>query len=264
MTVTVTCPYYKVGKDVRRAVLSILAQTYEDLRLVVVNDGDPNPPWKYLDDIDDDRLVRFDLPKNRGRYFADAVIFEACQPDLWALQDADDWSEPERFATLAPLAEEYGSAFAPVWKWHGSRKTRVDKMMDAPADPTRLTGVARGYLSGVMSGELIVAAGGFHPGFRVGYDTYLGNMVKILGGWAVADDELYNRVVRSGSLTTSKNTKRGSALRNKATSERADLYRRACELYAAGADPGQAVRKSISAELADEVAVQAARLKGLL
>ena len=71
--ITVSMPYYACPATLGRAVESVLGQTHRDLTLVVVNDGDRRSPWPLLADIDDDRLVRFDLAENRGRYFADAI-----------------------------------------------------------------------------------------------------------------------------------------------------------------------------------------------
>ncbi len=58
--VAVSIPFYRCRALLRRAVVSILNQTYTNLILVVVNDGD-QPPWEVLDDIKDSRPFKFDL-----------------------------------------------------------------------------------------------------------------------------------------------------------------------------------------------------------
>jgi len=75
--VTVSLSYFQRKEQVRRATESILGQTYTNLTLIVVNDGDDDPPWDQLADIRDSRLVRFDLKSNHGRYFADAVVLNS-------------------------------------------------------------------------------------------------------------------------------------------------------------------------------------------
>ncbi len=72
-----TIPSYGAIQLLRRAVDSILAQTHRNLTLLVINDGNPTPLWPALADIDDARLVRFDMDTNRGRYFADGVAIAA-------------------------------------------------------------------------------------------------------------------------------------------------------------------------------------------
>src|SRR4051794_32338454 len=98
--VTVAIPYFQCKPSIGQAVESMLSQTHSALTLVVVNDGDPEPPWPALDHIHDPRLVRFDLPTNRGIYFANAVVLAATDDPYFVVQDADDWSEPQRIAQL--------------------------------------------------------------------------------------------------------------------------------------------------------------------
>src|SRR5437588_10894426 len=64
--VTACIPYFQTRRYIRRAVESLLKQTYHNLTVVVVNDGDPEPPWRELADINDRRLVRVSLPYNFG------------------------------------------------------------------------------------------------------------------------------------------------------------------------------------------------------
>ena len=97
-TVTVTMAHWGAQAWIARAVESIRAQTYPHWRLVIINDADPVPPWPLLGDhLSDPRIVTYDLPENRGRFFIDAVILAATPDPFWALQDPDDFSEPDRF-----------------------------------------------------------------------------------------------------------------------------------------------------------------------
>src|SRR5690606_4514374 len=97
-TVVVSIPCFGCHRYIARSVESILQQTYTDIQVVVVNDGDPRPPWEALSHIDDPRLVRFSLPENYGPYFAHAVVLAATSSPYFLVQDADDWSDPERIA----------------------------------------------------------------------------------------------------------------------------------------------------------------------
>jgi len=110
--VTVSLPYFDCRKYVRRAVESILGQSHRELMLIIVNDGDPDPPWEALSDITDSRIVRFDLATNHGRYFADSVVLAATTDQYFMFQDADDWSEATRIATLMEAVRRYHSSGA--------------------------------------------------------------------------------------------------------------------------------------------------------
>src|SRR5262249_32935231 len=84
--VTVSIPYYRCKPYIRKVVESILDQTHWELQLIVVNDGDDQPPWAELAHISDPRLVQFDLRANHGRYFADAVVLNAVDSPYFAVQ----------------------------------------------------------------------------------------------------------------------------------------------------------------------------------
>lgn len=264
-TVVVTMAFHGAHPWVRRAVDSILSQTRPDLLLVLVNDADPVPPWDLLADIDDPRLVRFDLPENRGRYFADAVIWEALRPALWALQDPDDASEPDRFERMVPLAQEYGAAFAPTLEHPEDMQnppTLMTQRLHEP--PGRVLRHHVGYGSGVLSGERIAAVGGFHPDLRVGFDTFLVNVAKLIGPWAAIDVPLQHKVRRAhGGLTGSPETGYGSELRRMTRDYLERAYVRARDAHHAGYPVADTWASDVRRSTRRAVTEQAERLRSL-
>jgi glycosyltransferase involved in cell wall biosynthesis len=278
-TVTVTMAHWGAQAWIARAVESIRAQTYPDWRLVIVNDADPVPPWPLLGDhLSDPRIVRYDLPENRGRFFIDAVILAATPDPLWALQDPDDFSEPDRFERMVPLAEQVGMAFAPsCWHHRGDDaiarrgqercpvlgcRTRIDaKRLDDPPDLERLVSHT-GYGSGVISTDRIRAVGGFHPDLTVAWDTYLMSACKVVGPW-VADvtKPLQHKTRRPGSLGRAPETKVGSPIRNAAWERRDRLYRDLVAAHQAGEDSARPVRDDIDPGLWQEVTWHAQQLR---
>lgn len=71
--VTASIAYFGCKAYIRRAVETLLNQSFREMRVIVVSDGDPEPPSGQLADIKDPRLVFYDLEKNFGPYFANAV-----------------------------------------------------------------------------------------------------------------------------------------------------------------------------------------------
>jgi len=262
-TITVTMPYHGSPTTIERAVSAVLTQTHDDLRLVVVNDGDTaTPPWPHLADIDDDRLVRFDLPCNRGRYFADAVTLAACDTEWFAVHDADDWCEPDWLARLLAAAEA-GSldAVFSAQVCHGlDGRTRIERVGRLDCAGPRLRFVASHH--GLYRTQALRRAGGYHPGFRVSYDTLVVNLMVLTGRAGAVDKPLYHRVARPGSLTTAETSGLGSP-------HRADSHARLAALYdaarAAGsaapvvADAPGALRRAVEREAA-RLALAAAAL----
>lgn len=264
MSVIVTMPYYKVGPLLRRAVESILNQTYQDWRLIIVNDADPEPPWQYIDDLNDPRIVRFDLKENRGRYFADAVIFEACQPEWWALADPDDVSYPKRFERMLDVAQDTGVAFGP-WKIHRINGTSYVSDKGLWEKPARYkVKYLGGYGPGLISGKRIRRAGGFHPGYRVAYDNLLLNLIRLTGPVSVTDEVMGAKFFRANSLTTSRRTGMRSSYRRRVHADRLALWQKAWDHYHKHGEVASVIRADIPRGLWREVQVQAARLRRLL
>lgn len=265
-TITVTMAFHGAHRWLRQAVESILAQTYEDWRLVIVNDADNESPWPYIAGIDDPRIIRFDMAQNRGRYFIDAVIFEALRPEFWALQDPDDHADPRRFELMLPIAKEHGAAFAPTWLYRrgDARAPIFDTagMLDAPVAHRIMHMV--GYGSGVIAGDRLRLIGGFHPGFRVAYDTWMMNALKLTGPWrAISDPPLQHKRKRPGGLTTSAETGLRSPHREAARARLNDLWRAAWDRHHRGLSVADVITGDIDDALAADVAVQAERLRAV-
>lgn len=250
MTVLVSMPVYRTPPELMdKAIRSILDQTFTDLVLVVVGDGEEAP---ISPGTGDDRLLSFTLPENRGRYFADAVAQAACPFDWWSPHDADDWSGPNRFADLWRRR-----ATGAVW----SAVNTAGKVYTLPnaLGPLRPRLHQTGYHIGLYSIDRIRAVGGYHPGYRVGYDTMFNALIRMTGEVAMSPKPMYYRARWPGSLTQSSRTGRNSALRNQAVFDLRRLYSKIFPVYESGRTDLLAgmITDNIPAALRDEVAHQA-------
>jgi hypothetical protein len=93
--VSVVLPVYNGAADVRRAIDSILSQTFRDLELIVIDDGSTDATPRILDEIADPRVRVFHqrncgLPETLNRAIA------LCRGYYVARQDHDDLSLPTR------------------------------------------------------------------------------------------------------------------------------------------------------------------------
>lgn len=251
-------PYFApTAPLVARAVRSILSQTHKDLRLVVVNDGGPKEVWKPLARFRDDRLVRFDLPVNRGRYYADAVTLAACDSEWWSPHDSDDWSERGRFAAL--LAHSQGcDVVLGGWTTRQSSGREVVKHPKFAPDDGRLRYQANHV--GLWRVEALRSIGGPHPDWRIAYDTLQVGLATRYLDVRTCPDVGYHHEVRPGSLSSSRETGIGSA-------ERAAVHRKRQRLWMGSRTMSvEGVRALLapSARTVEALAVDTERLRGLL
>lgn len=255
--VTISIPYWRSQSTIRRAVESALNQTVTDIEVVVVNDGDlTSPPWPALEGIDDPRLIRLDLPINRGRYFTDAVTLAGCRSTWWTIVDADDYLDPHHLANLL-AASEYADVVMADQIVHTRSAEKVESVStwDGTAKLAHHC-----HMGSLWRTSWLRQVGGPHPGYRVGYDSMLSCIAWMCGRVAVVRTPTYHRVRRQDSLTTSRATGWGSPARKEAIRQMSELLP---SLAAASPDPvavGDLVRATIADELANEVRLHAGRL----
>jgi len=98
--VSVVIPVFNGAEFVRQAIDSILLQTFEDLEVIVVDDGSSDGSAEILASIEDPRLTVISLPQNTGQNSAARNIGIArARGSLIATLDHDDLAHPERIAT---------------------------------------------------------------------------------------------------------------------------------------------------------------------
>jgi glycosyltransferase involved in cell wall biosynthesis len=210
-----------------RAVDSLLAQTYPWIRIVVINDGDPDPPWRELAHIGDPRLTRFELPSRMGPYFALELARQATPDPFFLIQDADDWSAPDRAKCLLDLLAERRADFT----ISAQPQFREGRSGESQILDVRWDGLAVGHdranfkidlhatseyryrapHHGLFRNEALQRVGGYYGGHFVSWDKFLLNMVVMTGRVAWTPQPLYYPLVRDSSLTFSKETGHRSA-----------------------------------------------------
>lgn len=91
----VTC-VYNAGEYLRPAVLSIVGQTYRNLDIIIVDDGSTDGCLDTITDLLDDKRIRVFRQANATRPVALNRALGLVQGEFYAIQDADDISEPTR------------------------------------------------------------------------------------------------------------------------------------------------------------------------
>ena len=94
--VSVIIPTYNREKLVPRAIQSVLDQTWQDLELIVVDDGSTDRTEQVVSGFTDDRIRYVRLDKNSGVSHARNIGIESAQCEYIAFQDSDDEWLPEK------------------------------------------------------------------------------------------------------------------------------------------------------------------------
>jgi hypothetical protein len=94
--VSVLLPVYNGRAHLREAVDSVLAQTFRDFELVIVDDGSTDASREVVESYADARIRLLAHDRNRGLPAALNTGLAAARGALVARQDQDDWSDPRR------------------------------------------------------------------------------------------------------------------------------------------------------------------------
>lgn len=140
--VAIMMPVYNGEKTLPLAIKSIEAQTYQNWKCYIVNDGSTDSTKEILDALTDPRFVVIHFNENKGRPIARQTSLDAAEGEYIAFLDADDIFHPEKLEKQVRILENhkdidlvscgnlcYGNNFTPV-SYRGLGKGIVQEYND--------------------------------------------------------------------------------------------------------------------------------------
>lgn len=116
--ISVIVPIYGVEAFLPKCLDSLLAQTYPNLDIILVEDGSPDQSGIICDRYaEKDQRIRVIHKKNGGVSSARNIGLAAATGDWIGWVDADDWIEPDMFAYLMENALRHQSDIAVCSRW---------------------------------------------------------------------------------------------------------------------------------------------------
>jgi glycosyltransferase involved in cell wall biosynthesis/SAM-dependent methyltransferase len=199
---SVILPTYNQAAYLPAAIASVLAQTYADFELVIVNDGSTDGTRAYLDSLTDPRVrvihqenARLPRALNRG--------FAAARGELWTWTSSDNLCEPMFLESLIaaldaqPRAVLAVSAFAWI-DGHGNLlRVTQDQDLSRRGFLARNPGVA----SFLYRREAAVLAGEYDPGLEGAEDWDFWQRLVAIGPAVYVPEVLYSYREHAQSMT---------------------------------------------------------------
>ncbi len=131
--VSVIIPVYKVEKELKRCVESVLNQTYKNLEIFLVDDGSPDDCPQICDEYSKiDHRIRVIHKENGGLSDARNAGLDIAKGEYIAFVDSDDWVESDYIENLYTNAVKEEAdisiiGFTMVWDGGKTRRFSNDK-----------------------------------------------------------------------------------------------------------------------------------------
>lgn len=105
--ISIIVPVYNMEKYLRECVDSILAQSYEDIEVILVDDGSKDASLDICREYEEkDSRVRVIHKENGGQGSARNMALDMASGEYVGFIDSDDWIERDMYAYLVGLLEE--------------------------------------------------------------------------------------------------------------------------------------------------------------
>lgn len=136
--VSVLMTLYNKGPYVAEAIQSVLAQTFTDFELLVVDDASTDDGLEVVKGFADARIRILESPVNTGRAAAANRGFDAARGEYVAVLDADDIAHPERLAKQVAYIDAHpGTGACGSWT---NVVDAPDQMLRLPAEDAACRG----------------------------------------------------------------------------------------------------------------------------
>lgn len=106
MNISVVIPLFNKEKTIQRAVRSVLAQTYPNFELIVINDGSTDNSFEEASSIENPR-IRIICQENQGVSAARNRGIAEARHEWIAFLDADDTWKPDFLLNIKSLTDQY-------------------------------------------------------------------------------------------------------------------------------------------------------------
>ena len=205
-TVSIIIPCYQQAHFLREAVGSVIAQTFIDWEIIIVNDGSPDDTATVVRQIiadQPDRRIHLHEQANQGLAMARNNGIRAARGRFILPLDADDLLAPEFLARTVPILETTPSVAIVYTDYvRFGANNGLELVGEWTVDHLRENNQLA-YCS-LYRREVWEAVGGYNPNMTWGYedwDFWLGAAERGLLAWRVHEPLLHYRV-KSGSMYT--------------------------------------------------------------
>lgn len=106
--ISIIIPVYNSEKYLDRCLTSVLTQTYQEIELVIVDDGSTDDSWEICKRYaENDSRITLIHQENKGIIWARSVGIRNAKYDIIGFVDSDDWIEKNMYESLMKIMTSY-------------------------------------------------------------------------------------------------------------------------------------------------------------
>jgi len=176
--ISVIVPVYNRGHKIKRAIDSVLSQTFKDFELIIINDCSTDNSVQIINEFSDSRIKLLHTSKNSGAAVARNIGIKNAKGEIISFLDSDDFYEPEILEVSYKLLNDSSNEIG--FMWTGLRYIHKNKISDFCWDPnfnesfylTFLNGLHIGTCCGIsIKKNVINKCGDFNENLPAAEDT---------------------------------------------------------------------------------------------
>ena len=165
-SVSVVIPCFNRGHCIKTCIESVLSQSFQDLEVIVVDDGSEDDTRDQVFSLSDPRVRYIAHESNRGGAAARNTGIKASQSEFLAFLDSDDRWAPDKLQKQVQLFRTKGEDYGFSYTWligrdpDGEELWRLNRTIDGLAEEELLVENCVGTFSSVIARQTVLQAVG--------------------------------------------------------------------------------------------------------
>lgn len=196
-TVSIVMAAYNAGAYIEQAIASIIAQTYSNFEILIVNDGSTDNTDAVVEKFHSDRRVRYIRQANAGQTAAKNKGIKESQGTFIAFCDADDFWHPEKLAKqlLKFDDERVGVVYSDIQSVNSSGEhIKTNEVLAGKAGDLLNELLFYNFIpfgTAIIRSSCLAQNGGFNEQYRMGIDWDLWLRISVNWHFAFVPEKLY-------------------------------------------------------------------------
>lgn len=137
---SIIVPVYNILEYLPRCVHSIMAQTYTNLEIILVDDGSTDGTAQLCDELaKEDERIRVFHKENGGSSSARNLALEKARGEYFGFVDSDDYISPDMYETLYGAIKEYNVTIAQIGRDEiDEQGNLLPNICEPPGEPVKI------------------------------------------------------------------------------------------------------------------------------